>query len=91
MSAPHPTFANALEGFRATVPANLPKTVKPSEDAAWNAIRAEGERYENAVGRLTATARIILDSMSIADQPGLHARLRSDLAAVDACNGGMQA
>lgn len=33
-----------------------------------------------AVQRLIATAEIIRDSMSIADQPSLHARLRSDIA-----------
>ena len=91
MNAPHPTFANALAGFKATVPANLPKTVKPSEDAAWNAIRAEAERHENAVGRLVETARIILSSMSLVDQASLHARLRSDLAAVEASCGELRA
>lgn len=33
----------------------------------------------NAVQRLLDTAQVILDSMSIADQPSLHARLRSDI------------
>jgi hypothetical protein len=36
----------------------------------------------NAVQRLLDTAQIILDSMSIVDQPSLHARLRSDIAAL---------
>jgi hypothetical protein len=36
----------------------------------------------NAVQRLLDTAQVILDSMSIADQPSLHARLRSDIAAL---------
>lgn len=33
----------------------------------------------NAVQRLLDTATVILNSMSIADQPSLHARLRSDI------------
>ncbi|HVI55452.1 MAG TPA: hypothetical protein VM621_10415 [Luteibacter sp.] len=36
----------------------------------------------NAVHRLLDTAQVILDSMSVADQPSLHARLRSDIAAL---------
>jgi len=88
MNAVHPTFSDALRGFRATVPASLPKIVPPAKIEA--ALRNEARR-ENAYERLVETATIILASMSLVDQASLHARLRSDLAAVDACNGGMQA
>lgn len=37
----------------------------------------------NAVQRLLDTAQVILSSMSIADQPSLHARLRSDIQALN--------
>jgi len=80
MNAPHPTFANALAGFKATVPANLPKTVKPSEAELLGEIRAEADRYENAVQALLATAETIRDSMSVVDQPSLHKRLTQDIA-----------
>ncbi len=37
----------------------------------------------NAVQRLLDTATVILNSMSIAAQPSLHARLRSDIEALN--------
>jgi len=77
MTAPHPTFANALAGFAATVPANLPKTVNSSE--VFGAIHAEADRYENAMQALLAAAETIRDSMSVVDQPSLHKRLTQDI------------
>lgn len=45
--------------------------------AARKGVNAIAER--NAVLRLVETAKTIRDSMSVADQPSLHARLRSDI------------
>lgn len=53
------------------------------EDEAALALARKGVATiakNNAVQRLLDTAQIILDSMSIIDQPSLHARLRSDIA-----------
>ncbi|MBB3227031.1 hypothetical protein FHW69_001632 [Luteibacter sp. Sphag1AF] len=38
--------------------------------------------YVNAANRLIETSEVIRDSMSIADQQSLHARLRSDIDSV---------
>jgi len=85
MNAVHPTFSDSLRGFRATVPASLPKIAPPTKIEA--ALRNEARR-ENAYERLVETATIIFASMSLVDQASLHACLRSDLAAVAACKGG---
>lgn len=49
--------------------------------AARKGVNSIAER--NAVLRLLETAITIRDSMSIADQPSLHARLRSDIEALN--------
>jgi hypothetical protein len=40
---------------------------------------ADENAQKNATLRLLETAKVIRDSMSVADQPSLHARLRSDI------------
>lgn len=44
---------------------------------------ADENAQKNATLRLLETAKVIRDSMSIADQPSLHARLRSDIEALN--------
>lgn len=38
---------------------------------------------KHAIDRLVETAKVIRDSMSVVEQPSLHARLRSDIEALN--------
>ncbi len=57
----------------------LPFVIENEKQVAAARAAVDAIAKDNAVLRLIETAKVIRDSMSVADQRSLHARLRSDI------------